>query len=364
MQVQEIIGSLETLAPPGFQEQYDNSGLIVGDRKMECSGALICLDVTEDVLQEAKENGCNLVISHHPLVFRGLKRITGNGFVERCLVYAIKNDIAVYAIHTNLDNISKGVNAKISEKIGLVKTSVLMPKEGLLQKLVTFVPVDHAEPLRQALFKAGAGDIGKYRECSFNIPGEGTFMAGEQADPYIGEKHIRHTEKEMRVEVIFPAYRQQSVIDAMKNTHPYEEVAYDILSLGNYLSDVGSGMTGELETEVTEAEFLNNLKNVFGLKVIKHTLFTGKMIRKVAVCGGAGVFLLGQALRAGADAFVTSDIKYHEFFESDGRLLLADIGHYESEQFTIDLLYEVLVQNFPNFAILKTGVNTNPVGYF
>ena len=364
VQVKNIIDVLETLAPTGFQESYDNAGLIVGNREIECTGVMISLDVTEAVLQEAKDKGCNIVVAHHPLIFRGIKRITGKNYVERALIFAIRNDIAIYAINTNLDNVSNGVNVRIAEKIGLVKTSVLMPKDSLLQKLVTFVPVEQAEKVRSAIFSSGGGDLGKYSECSFNIPGEGTFKAGEGADPFIGEVNKRHTENEMRIEVIFPSYRQQAIVDAMKAAHPYEEVAYDILQLGNFLSDVGSGMSGELETEFSETEFLSHLKNVFGLKIIRHTAFSGRLIRKVAVCGGAGIFLLEHALRSGADAFITSDIKYHEFFDADGKILLADIGHYESEQFTSDLLHDVLVHNFPNFAILKTGVNTNPVGYF
>ncbi len=364
VQLRSVIEVLETLAPPGFQESYDNSGLLIGNQETECTGILVSLDITEAVLDEAIEKRANMVIAHHPLIFRGIKRITGKDHVERCIIKAIKNDIAIYAIHTNLDNISNGVNAAIAEKIGLVNTSVLMPKESLLQKLVTFVPVDHAEKVRAAIFSAGGGNLGKYSECSFNLEGEGTFMALEGADPFTGEINKRHAEKEVRIEIIFPSFRQQAVINAMKNAHPYEEVAYDILALGNYLSDVGSGMLGELETELSEADFLHHLKNAFGISMVRHTGFSGRMVKKVAVCGGAGVFLLQNAIRAGADVFVTADVKYHEFFDADGRIMLADIGHYESEQFTIGLLYDVLVQNFPNFAILKTGVNTNPVGYF
>jgi dinuclear metal center YbgI/SA1388 family protein len=364
MRIAEIIHLLETVAPLSFQEDYDNAGLLTGNVDWDCSGAIVSLDATEAVVKEAIDKNCNLIIAHHPIVFRGLKKITGKSYVERTVIAAIKHDIAIYAIHTNLDNVKQGVNKKIAEALRLQDLQVLQPRESLLKKLVTFAPVDKAENIRRALFDAGAGSLGKYTECSFNSEGTGMFKPGEGADPYVGETGKRHEEKELKIEVIFPAYLQQQVIAAMIAAHPYEEVAYDILSLGNYLSDVGSGMTGVLPAPVTEAELLRDIQSAFGLKVIRHTPFTGKKVKKIAVCGGAGIFLLPAALSSQADVFLTSDIKYHEFFDADGRILLADIGHYESEQFTIDLLFDILRQNFPNFAVLKTGINTNPVNYF
>ncbi len=364
MKINEVMRTLETLAPLSFQESYDNAGLITGSGSWECSGILITLDATEDVIKEAISKNCNLVVAHHPVIFKGLKKINGKNYVEKTIITAIKNDIAIYAIHTNLDNVLQGVNDMIAGKIGLKNTEVLQPKDALLKKLITFAPTEHAATVRDALFAAGAGSIGKYSECSFNTEGTGTFKPGELAYPFVGEKGKRQEEKEKRIEVIFPAFLQQQLIRAMIAAHPYEEVAYDILSLENFLTDVGSGLIGELETETDETSLLKLLKNNFGLKMIRHTAFTGKKVKKVALCGGAGIFLLNAAKSAGADVYITADVKYHEFFDAEEDILLADIGHYESEQFTTDLLFDHLTQIYPNFAVLKTALNTNPVQYF
>jgi dinuclear metal center YbgI/SA1388 family protein len=363
MIIGEIIQHLETFAPPSLQESYDNAGLIVGESAAECTGIITCLDSTEAVIDEAISKNCNLVVAHHPIIFRGLKMLNGKNYVEKTIIKAIKNDIAIYAIHTNLDNVKKGVNKKIAEKIGLQNLKVLQPKENILKKLITFAPVDKAEDLRKALFSAGGGYLGNYSECSFNTEGTGTFKPEEGANPFIGEIGVRHEEKEIKIEVIFPAYLEQKIIRAMINAHPYEEVAYDIISLRNYISEVGSGMIGDLEKALAEKDFLQLMKTAFNLKVIRHTSLSGKKVTKVAVCGGAGSFLIPLALSNKADVYITSDVKYHEFFDAESMLLL-DIGHYESEQFTIDLLYEILKDKFPNFALRKTEVNTNPVNYF
>jgi dinuclear metal center YbgI/SA1388 family protein len=363
MKISDIIQHLETIAPFHFQESYDNAGLIVGDASAECTGIIISLDAIEAVIDEAIDHKCNLVVAHHPIIFRGLKKLNGKNYVERTLIKAIKNDIAIYAIHTNIDNIKKGVNGKIAEKIGLKNLQILQPKENILKKLITFAPTDKAEEVRKALFSAGGGELGRYSECSFNTEGTGTFKPLQGADPFVGEIDKRHEEKEIKIEVIFPAYREQKMIRAMMEAHPYEEVAYDIISLGNHPSDVGSGLIGELEKETGEAEFLSHIKSTFRLKVIKHTSLSGNKVKKVAVCGGAGSFLIPVALSNRADVYITSDIKYHEFFDAES-MLLADIGHYESEQFTIDLLDAVLKEKFPNFAVRKTEVNTNPVQYY
>ena len=363
MIIDEIIQHLETFAPVYLQESYDNAGLIVGDASSECSGVITTLDATEAVVDEAISKNCNLVVAHHPIIFRGLKKLNGKNYVERTILKAIKNDIAIYAIHTNLDNVKKGVNNKIAERIALQNLQMLQPKEQILKKLITFAPLDNAEDLRKALFAAGAGQLGKYSECSFNTEGTGTFKPEEGADPFVGEIGKRHEEKEMKIEVIFPGYLEQKIIRAMIEAHPYEEVAYDIISLGNYLSDVGSGLIGELENAVGENEFLQKIKTAFNLQAIRHTKLLGKQIKKVAVCGGAGSFLIPVALSNRADVYITSDIKYHEFFDAEDMLLI-DIGHYESEQFTIDLLYDILREKYPNFAVRKTEVNTNPVNYF
>ncbi len=364
MTISTIIDVLEKIAPPSLQEDYDNAGLITGDKQWECSGAIVSLDATEDVIKEAIEKKCNLVIAHHPIVFRGLKKINGKNYVEKTIITAIKNDIAIYAIHTNLDNVIDGVNGKIADKLGLINRKILAPKENMLQKLAVFVPVNDKEKLLNALFAAGAGNIGNYSECSFVTEGTGTYKAGENANPYLGKIGERHSENEIKVEVIFPAWLRQQVMKAMIAAHPYEEVAYDLYDLSNSFSQTGSGMIAELENSMEEMDFLKLLKKEFKLSVIRHTELMGKPIKKVALCGGAGSFLTSAAKSAGAEVYVSADIKYHEFFDADDRLLLADIGHYESEQFTIDLLIDILREKFLNFAVLKTAVNTNPVRYF
>lgn len=363
MKISDITQHLESFAPVYFQESYDNAGLIIGDASAECTGIIISLDAIESVIDEAISKNCNLVVAHHPILFKSLKKLNGINYVERTILKAIKNDIAVYAIHTNIDNLKKGVNAKIAEKIGLRDLQILQPKENILKKLVTFAPKNKAEDVRKALFRAGGGELGNYSECSFNTEGTGTFKPLEGADPFVGEIGKRHEENEVKIEVIFPVYKQQQIIRAMIEEHPYQEVAYDIISLGNYLSDVGSGVIGELENEEAGEDFLRRIKSAFDLKVIKHTSLPRNKIRKVAVCGGAGSFLIPVALTNKADVFITSDIKYHEFFDAANMLLL-DIGHYESEQFTPDLLYAILSEKYPNFAVRKTEVNTNPVQYF
>ena len=364
MKINEVIKSLEKIAPVNLQESYDNAGLLIGNSEDECTGIIASLDVTEALIEEAKQKKCNLIVAHHPIIFKGLKKLNGKNYVERTVIAAIKNNIAIYAIHTNLDNIIEGVNQKLAEKLNLQNCKVLLPKEGTLKKLVTFSPRKNADEVRNALFKAGAGAIGKYNECSFNIEGQGTFKAGEGSNPYVGKIGERHRENETRIEVIFPGFLQHSMVDSLKEVHPYEEVAYDIYPLENQREDVGSGLTGELPESISEEELLTLLKKIFGLSVIKHTQFLQKKISKVALCGGAGFFLLPQAIAASAQVYITSDIKYHEFFDADSNILLADIGHYESEQFTIELLAEILQQKFPNFAVLKTEIITNPVLYF
>ena len=363
MKIVEIIQHLETFAPVYLQESYDNAGLIVGESSAECTGIITSLDATEAVIDEAIRKNCNLVVAHHPIIFRGLKKLNGRNYVERTVLKAVKNDIAIYAIHTNLDNVKKGVNKKIAEKIGIQNLQILQPKENILKKLITFAPLDKTEDLRNALFSAGAGQLGKYSECSFNSEGTGTFKPEEGADPFVGRIGTRHQEKEIKIEVIFPSYLEQKIIHALIDAHPYEEVAYDIISLENFLPDIGSGLIGNLEITLDEKDLLKLIKTAFNLKVIRHTGLSGNKVKRIALCGGAGSFLIPLALSNKADVYITSDIKYHEFFDAE-RMLLLDIGHYESEQFTIDLLYEIVKEKFPNFAVRKTEVNTNPLNYF
>lgn len=364
MKISEVISFLESWAHPSLQEHYDNTGLLTGNPGWECSGIICCLDAIEEVVNEAIEKKYNLIVAHHPIIFSGLKKINGKNYVERTIIKAIKNDIAIYAIHTNLDNVVNGVNGKIADKLGLQKRSILSPKESTLKKLFTFAPADKADIVRSAIFNAGAGHIGNYSECSFNTEGIGTFKGGENTNPYVGEKGKRHNENETRIEVIFPAYLEKKILQALFGSHPYEEVAYDIVPLSNLHPTIGSGLVGELPEPVSEKNFLELIKSTFNTGVVRHTLLTGKKIKKVAICGGAGSFLISKALECNADVYLTADMKYHEFFDADGKILITDVGHYESEQFTIDLLKEILEQKFPTFAVLKTGVKTNPVFYF
>lgn len=364
MTISQIIQTLTAIAPPSLQEGYDNAGLITGNPGWACTGIITSLDATEAVVQEALDKKCNLIVAHHPIVFGGLKQITGKNYVERTVIAAIKNDIAIYAIHTNLDNVIAGVNGKMADKLGLVNRKVLQPKGGQLKKLVVFVPEAQAAQVRQAMFEAGGGHIGNYSECSFNSTGTGTFNGGADTNPFVGTPGTQHQEPETKIEMVVPVWLAGAVVKAMLKAHPYEEVAYDIISLDNTTGLIGSGLVGEFPEPMTETAFLSLVQQTFGLKTLRHTPFLGKSIQKIALCGGAGSFLTKTAIASGADAYITGDVKYHEFFDADGRLLLADIGHYESEQFTIDLLFDVLQEKFPTFAVLKTGVNTNPVLYF
>ena len=365
MQISAMLSFLEALAPPAYQESYDNAGLITGSGSWECSGVLTTLDATEEVVKEAIGRGCNLIVAHHPILFRGLKRLNGANYIERAVIAAVKGDVAIYAIHTNLDNVvSGGVNGRIAERLGIVGGRPLQPLEGVLQKLFCFVPVDHLEAVRSAIFSAGAGHIGRYSECGFAVEGAGTFMAGEGTQPFVGQQGSRHTEKEARLEVVVPVHLSAKVVKAMIDAHPYEEVAYDLVSLANTRKELGSGLIGELKEEMTEIAFLDRIRAVFGLAVVRHTRLTGYPVKRVAVCGGAGSFLISKALLAGANFYITSDVKYHEFFDANDGMVIADVGHFESEQFTVDLLFEVLREKFRNFAVLKSDVKTNPVNYY
>ena len=364
MKIAEITGHLEAIAPLAYQEDYDNAGLLTGSNTWECTGILTTLDATEAVVHEAISRNCNLIVAHHPIIFRGLKKITGKNYIEKTVIAAIKNDIAIYAIHTNLDNMWNGVNGKIADQLGLINRQILLPKPSTLKKLFTFVPPAHLEQVRDAVFHAGAGVIGNYSEAGFTTEGTGSFKPGREAKPFAGHIGQRHYEKEIKIEFIFPAYLQQQIIQALVSAHPYEEVAYDVVDLANMHPEAGSGLVGELPEPMDEKAFLTKIRQSFGTPVIRHTAFTGRPVKKVALCGGAGSFLISSALNTGADFYITADVKYHEFFDANGRLVIADIGHFESEQFTIDLLHELLLKKFPTFAVLKTTVKTNPIQYF
>jgi len=364
MKLFEITNFLESIAPLNYQEDYDNSGLIVGHGNDEINAALVALDCTEQIIDEAIAKNCNLIITHHPIVFKGLKKFNGKTYVERVVLKAIKNNIALYAIHTNLDHVADGVSGEICKRLGIINGKILAPKNNLLKKLVTFCPTANADEVRNALFAAGAGDIGNYSDCSFNAKGIGTFKAGASAAPFVGEKGNQHHEAEVRIETIFKVQDERKVLLTLLENHPYEEVAYDIYALSNKLATVGAGMVGWLPEEMDSIDFLHLVKNQMNAKVIRHTSLLAKKIKKVAVCGGSGSFLLKDAIAAGADAFITADFKYHEFFDAEEQLMICDIGHYESEQFTSNLLIDNIQEKFPNFAIRLTEHNTNPINYF
>jgi dinuclear metal center YbgI/SA1388 family protein len=363
MKISDVIQYLETLAPKSLQESYDNSGLLVGNAAAEVTKVLISLDITEAVVEEAVAKGCNLIVAHHPVIFGGLKSLTGKSHVERTVMAAIKSDVALYAIHTNLDNVQGGVNAKIGEKLGISNPQILAPKTGLLRKLAVYVPLKEAEQLKEALFAAGAGNIGAYSECSFSTRGEGSFRGSANSNPTIGEAGGKQERvEEVKLEVLVPAYAVGKVLKAMLDAHPYEEVAYDVYPLENTWQEVGSGMVGHLPEPMYVLDFLKLVKDTFG-GVVRYTALVHDQVSKIAWCGGSGSFLLPQAKAAGAQVFITSDFKYHQFFDAENDLIIADIGHYENEQFTKELLGEKLKEKFPTFAVLFTETNTNPVNY-
>lgn len=363
IKIKDVTDYLESIAPRSLQEDYDNCGLLTGQSGDPVSRILVTLDCTEQVVDEAIAENCNLIVAHHPILFKGLKKLTGQTYIERVIIKAIKSDIAIYAIHTNLDNVITGVNKKIADKIGLQNLVILQPKKNTLSKLVTYVPPAHAEKVIADLHEAGAGNIGNYKNCSFRLTGEGTYMPTGEATPFQGEKDKLERADEVRVEVILPTHRESHVLSALKKNHPYEEVAYYLSRLENVNQEVGAGVIGELAHPEDPKEFLNGLKVKMNVAMIRHTSLPGRKIKRVAICGGAGSFLLPSAISKGADVFVSADFKYHEFFDAEGKILIADIGHYESEQFTKELLYEFLKEKFHTFAIIFSRTVTNPISY-
>ncbi|MEE2954197.1 MAG: Nif3-like dinuclear metal center hexameric protein [Bacteroidota bacterium] len=363
MKIKNIITYLEEVAPLYYQESYDNSGLLLGNSELEVTSALIALDCTESIIEEAIQNKCNLIITHHPLIFSKLSKITGSDYIQRIIIKAIKHDIAIYAIHTNLDNIYHGVNHRISEKLGLVNTAILSPKDNLIMQLVVYCPKKYTKKIQKALFDSGAGNIGNYNECSFISQGIGTFQPLQEAQPKIGSIGERYSGNEERISVVFPKHLRFQIIKAMERAHPYEEVAYQIHTIDNLNQHVGSGMIGELLQPVSATKFLQYVKKKMQATNIRYSNIVKKQIKKVAVCGGSGSFLIQEAKCLEADIFITSDIKYHDFFLADNRIILADIGHYESEQFTKELISDLLIKKFPKFAVLLSKIRTNPINY-
>ncbi len=363
MKIRDITTCIEQIAPLIYAEDFDNVGLLVGDYNTQITGVLVTLDTLENIVDEAIEKNCNLIVSFHPILFSGLKKLNGKNYVERVLLKSIKNNIAIYAMHTALDNSFQGVNAKICEVLGLRHRKVLIPQRNTIKKLTTYVPHDHANDVRSALFKAGAGTIGNYDNCSFNSEGYGTYRGNENSNPAIGEKGKLHIENETFISVIFEKHKEKNILNSLIESHPYEEVAYDIVSLDNLHPEIGIGMIGELSKEKSESEFLKFLKNTMNAKGIRFSQLLGKPIKKVAVLGGSGSFAIDNAIQKGADVYVTADIKYHEFYKAENKLVIIDIGHYESEQFTKTLLVDILTKKFPNFAIILSQKNTNPIYY-
>jgi dinuclear metal center YbgI/SA1388 family protein len=361
--VKDIIAELETLAPLSCQESYDNAGLIVGNAESEATAALLCFDVTESIIDEAIEKKANLVISHHPAIFGGLKKINGKTSTERIVIKAIRNNIALYASHTNLDGVRGGINTVLAEKLGLSDIKILAPVEKYLFKIVTFAPDAYSEKIRRAMFDAGAGYIGNYDSCSYNIKGTGTFRGGENTNPFVGEKGLLHSEPEIRIETVAKKDSLNKIIAALKQSHPYEEPAYDIYQLENRFANAGIGAVGVLPEYTDPAEFMRTIKQILPVKIIRHNeLF--KKVKTVAVCGGSGSGYINEAIAAGADIFVTGDCKYHQFLDYRNEIILADTGHFESEYFAVEIFYNVINKKFPNFAAdLSRGIY-NPVQYF
>ena len=363
MIIKDITNYIEELAPLNYAEDFDNVGLLVGNYNSKVSGVLVTLDTLEETVDEAISKNCNLIVSFHPIIFDGLKKLNGNSYVERVVLKAIKNDIAIYATHTALDNSKNGVSAKMCEVIGLQNPKILIPKKGIIKKLTTYVPVNNSELLRNALFNAGAGNIGNYENCSFNTLGDGTFKGNKDANPVIGEIGKLHTEKETKISVIFETKNEAAILKALQENHPYEEVAYEIITTENVHQHIGMGMIGELPKEMDEVAFLTYLKKIMKTDCVRHSALINKKIKKVAVLGGSGSFAISNAKRAGADAYVSADFKYHEFFKAENSILLADIGHYESEQFTKNLLVDYLTKKISNFAVILSEKSTNPIYY-
>ncbi len=363
MIVNQITDILEELAPLTYAEDFDNVGLLVGDKKAEVSGVLVTLDTLENVVDEAIAKKCNLIVSFHPIVFSGLKKITGANYVERVVIKAIQHNIAIYSMHTALDNSIFGVNAKICEILGIENGKILIPKKGTIKKLVTYVPVADKNQLLQSLFDAGAGNIGNYSDCSFTVEGTGSYKAGENANPVKGDIGKTHHEPETQISVTYPIASEKKILNTLFKNHPYEEVAYEIFAIENVNQNIGMGMIGELSSSQTETDFMEMLKKKMNVSVIRHTDLLGKRIKKVAVLGGSGAFAIGAAKAKEADIFITADVKYHQFYEAEGKMIIADIGHFETEQFTKNLLVDYLKKKIPNFAIHLSESKTNPIKY-
>lgn len=364
MLIKEIIHHLQELAPLARQEDYDNSGLQVGRVDVDCSGALVCVDVTPAVVNEAIALGCNLIISHHPLIFKPLKHITGSSLTEQSVMIALSNNVTVYSAHTCLDNAPKGVSWKMAHMLGLEQVSVLQPQTNRMLKLSVFVPPTHADKLCESLFEAGAGHIGSYEHCVFRSQGCGSWRPLDGADPCIGTVGEVSSQPEVRLDMMLPVWKREAVEQALLAVHPYERPAYEFVAVRNSEPDAGSGAIGVLPEPMTAAQLALKIKDTFGSPVIRCSLMAPEsMVQKVALCGGSGASLISHAIAAGADVYLTSDTKYHDFVDYGKRILLVDIGHHESEQCTKSIFYHLIREIFPNFAVRYSQQDINPIKY-
>ncbi len=363
MTIRDVTNILEEWAPLPYAEDFDNVGLLVGDASFKLTNVLVTHDALESVVQEAIDKNCNLIICFHPILFSGLKRIVGSNYVEKSILKAIKNDIAIYALHTALDNVSYGVNYGMAKALDLINTQILIPKKEHIRKLVTYVPHDSLETVKNALFKVGAGQIGNYDQCSFGIAGEGSFRASEKANPTVGSAGIQHKEPETQLHITYEKHFESKVLKSLFANHPYEEVAYEITPLQNNLQNVGLGMVGDLKESISEIDFLKLVKKTFKTGGIRHSELRNKPIKRVAVLGGSGAFGISQAIRSKADIYITADLKYHDYYKAEKRIILADIGHFESERFTKNIIADYLTEKMRNFAVVLSEENTNPINY-
>ena len=359
-----LLDNIEGWAPLALQEDYDNAGLILGNPQATVHKALVCLDITPEVVDEAIQLHADLVISHHPAIFKGIKRINPASRLGYMIKQSLCHDIAWYAMHTNLDNTLDGVNSYLAKQLGLQTPRPLIPLKGLYGKLQVYVPSSHAEQLRQALAEAGCGISPKYDHCSFSSQGEGRLRALENARPFVGEPGQLHVEPECKIECLYPVHKTRQVMAVLLASHPYEEPAFDLMPLENTAADKGSGIIGILETPCTETAFLDRLKTLTGVPCIRHSGFKGRQIRKVALCGGSGGSFIHAACGQGADVYITGDLKYHDFTDAETGTWLVDIGHHESEQFAKQLIFNHLTKNFPNFAVSISEQGMNPVSYY
>ena len=364
MRIEKIISIIEKWAPTAYAEDFDNVGLLLGNAEAECMGILITHDVTENVIEEAVEKKFNLIICFHPIIFSGLKKLTGKTYVERVVTKTIKNDIAVYAIHTALDNHKEGVSYSLAVALGLKNIQILMPQKNTLKQLITYVPKENSATLLEALYQSGAGALGNYDQCSFITEGTGSFRGNENSKPHLGKKLIREEVREVQLSLVFQKHLEGKIIQTLFENHPYEEIAYQVHPLDNTNQGIGIGSIGIFGEEITEQDFLKLVVEKLETSFIRHSALSKRKIKKVAILGGSGSFVIPTAKQKKVDALVTADLKYHDFFQAEGHILLVDGGHYETERFTKKLIYNHLIEKLPNFAIALSKSITNPVNYF